>query len=336
VGDDGNPSSAFPLSKCEGDCDVDSDCESGLKCFQRDGGDSTLIPGCDGTPGADRTDFCYDPANAPGSTPTDDDTFVSAPTTPAPVVAAAPTVVAATPTVAQPTFPTDTHPVAIQGTLDKVGGNQNPSNAFPLGLCEGDCDGDTDCEGGLVCHQRDGNETVPSCEGTGDSDMDYCIHAADETARPPVAGAFRLKHYWEQGYHWQEQNWEQEWCIQCDGNGCSEGDNLYISTCDDNSDWFQFKNLTNGVTQVKAATTNLCMEWVGSRDVELHTCDASNERQKVTAGEGSFYGGRFELDTYAQEGGCLSQDHHPKDGEQIYRFDCGYSRGSTTSYWIKY
>ena len=63
-----------------------------------------------------------------------------------------------------------------------------PSDAYPLGLREGDCDGDSDCTGDLVCHQRDGSDPVPSCAGRGDSKTDYCIHSSDESARPPVVG----------------------------------------------------------------------------------------------------------------------------------------------------
>lgn len=44
-----------------------------------------------------------------------------------------------------------------------------------LGLCEGDCDTDNDCVNDLVCYQRDGFSKVPSCEGNGKKDLDYCI-----------------------------------------------------------------------------------------------------------------------------------------------------------------
>jgi hypothetical protein len=42
------------------------------------------------------------------------------------------------------------------------------------GLCEGDCDGDGDCDEGLYCFQRDGDESVPGCRGDGVSKKDYC------------------------------------------------------------------------------------------------------------------------------------------------------------------
>jgi len=50
-----------PCSQCQGDCDSDSDCEIGLKCFKRDG--KTKVPGCAPGGSGDKSnyDFCYDP-----------------------------------------------------------------------------------------------------------------------------------------------------------------------------------------------------------------------------------------------------------------------------------
>ena len=44
-----------------------------------------------------------------------------------------------------------------------------------LGVCEGDCDKDSDCGIGLMCFQRGGNDPVPGCSGTPDSGWDYCV-----------------------------------------------------------------------------------------------------------------------------------------------------------------
>ena len=41
-----------------------------------------------------------------------------------------------------------------------------------LGVCEGDCDTDSDCGIGLMCFQRGGNEPVPGCSGTTKSGWD--------------------------------------------------------------------------------------------------------------------------------------------------------------------
>ena len=130
------------------------------------------------------------------------------------------------------------------------------TEGYLCGLCEGDCDGDFDCAGELVCHQREGGGPVPSCAGRGDSSTDYCIHPGDETARPPVAGAFRMKMYWEFGYDWQEEFWEQEWCIECLGSKCKANDEIFLGSCMDDNAWFVFENLRNGEAQLKIAKTD--------------------------------------------------------------------------------
>ena len=37
------------------------------------------------------------------------------------------------------------------------------------GVCEGDCDNDDDCEGDLICKQRDEGDSIPGCSGTSNS-----------------------------------------------------------------------------------------------------------------------------------------------------------------------
>ena len=42
------------------------------------------------------------------------------------------------------------------------------------GMCEGDCDYDSDCDAGLRCFQRDGYEAV-RVFGSGKKGWDYCV-----------------------------------------------------------------------------------------------------------------------------------------------------------------
>jgi hypothetical protein len=39
------------------------------------------------------------------------------------------------------------------------------SETNKCGLCEGDCDTNDDCEGDLVCYQRDPGDDIPGCDG---------------------------------------------------------------------------------------------------------------------------------------------------------------------------
>jgi len=42
----------------------------------------------------------------------------------------------------------------------------DPTDRYPLSMCEGDCDGDGDCGDGLVCQLRHEYEAVEGCQGT--------------------------------------------------------------------------------------------------------------------------------------------------------------------------
>ena len=330
LGNDGSPASAFPLQKCHGDCDTDTDCATNLKCFIRKPGDDILkIPGC--TTSAvmkltnDGTDYCYDPNDAIAVAP-------MKPPTPVPV---------AIPLSAPPT----STPTTKRDTILFQGEDWTPRDAFPLGVCEGDCDGDFDCEGELVCHHRDMDSTgklghVPSCSGRDTTTRDYCIRPSDEIAVPPVSGAFRFKKYWQFGYKWQDEFWEQEWCMECSGgasDACEVDDAIIISHCShDRSTWFVYKNLRNDTSQLQVAvSSHLCLQLVGNNDIRVRVCDGTKQRQKFKALNGIFGGVKFELGTVEREG-CMSQHHHPKDGEILFRMDCALTRKHTTSFWTQY
>eukprot|EP01084_Bolivina_argentea_P310784 537831_1 len=55
----GNPISNG--QECEGECDTDYDeCSGNLLCWEREGNQQQLPPGCEGT-ATDNWDYCYDP-----------------------------------------------------------------------------------------------------------------------------------------------------------------------------------------------------------------------------------------------------------------------------------
>jgi len=141
AGDNGTPSNAFPLGKCEGDCDGDSDCSGNLKCFERSG--TEAVPGCEGS-GVSAKDYCFE---------------------------------------------------VPEGYLWEMGNDGVPETAFPLGLCQGDCDSHDECQEGLYCMQRSADEEVPGCTGTAIYGTDYCVAPAtgsptitSSPTTPPVEG----------------------------------------------------------------------------------------------------------------------------------------------------
>merc|ERR1711918_236734 len=58
----GNNGNAKNLMACMGECDADSQCAAGLKCFQRQNNEP--IPGCTGAGAGVDWDYCYDPATS--------------------------------------------------------------------------------------------------------------------------------------------------------------------------------------------------------------------------------------------------------------------------------
>jgi len=216
VGNNGQPESLYPLKACQGDCDSDRDCLDGLKCFQRNEGDTDSIPSCKGVPEG-RVDYCYDPnglpppvstsaplpeptnvpvsspterpISAPEPSPTDRPTRnvpVSSPTE-RPISAPEPTDSPVSGPTDRPTLtPVDPEPEPTDAPLDSgvlktMGNDGDPASSFPLGRCESDCDDDTECQTGLVCYERsDESEIVPGCTiGEPDGASDYCVDPAD-------------------------------------------------------------------------------------------------------------------------------------------------------------
>jgi hypothetical protein len=131
------------LNRCQGDCDEDSHCGTGLKCFQRNAFEA--VPGCTGgEQDATTSDYCIRSEDFQDAT----DIFV-------------------------PSSP----PTQFVGNLTVV---PEPINR-PLRLCEGDCDNDDDCEDGLVCWTSAvGDVSIPSCNGpVGTSRTDFCVNSTE-------------------------------------------------------------------------------------------------------------------------------------------------------------
>ena len=207
-GNNGFPNYNFPLKVCEGDCDSNQDCEGGLVCFQRNSFEP--VPGCTGN-GVWRLDYCIDlkvankitieptnapitptPAPVPPTSPPQKVLPDPIPTPPNTFLTIGPTLA---PTPAQPTPVPSKAPIASSPNKDPTslpalvyaGNNGIPASAFPLKVCEGDCYSDKDCEGQLVCMQRNGGESVPGCSGFDGGNSDYCIdlnHPGPSPAQP--------------------------------------------------------------------------------------------------------------------------------------------------------
>jgi hypothetical protein len=156
VGNNGG-GGVFPLGLCQGDCDNDDECLGDLICFQRNG---ETIPGCaDGDQVNGRADFCIEnPSDGDGGDDNGGDNG-------------------------------DDNGGDNGGNNggdnggDNGGGNLQVANivgnnggggVFPLGLCQGDCDNDDECQDDLICFQRNGG-TIPGCGDNVNQQADFCI-----------------------------------------------------------------------------------------------------------------------------------------------------------------
>ena len=313
----------LPLGHCVGDCDADRDCESGLVCFQRTR--FTAVPGCSGgTVDTSYSDYCIRKSDVSAQA-----------ATPAP----------------RPTGYPD---------IKNVGNNIFEHGSLSLRHCEGDCDDDRkDCRSPMVCQQRDGNEPVFGCSGglEDSSRMDYCIYVDsvvppnERSPLPYTSQSFRLKLYWEQGYTWQGENRERKWCMMYNyrGKECWDGlemepcdqDSIYITTCKRNEprQEFAFVHLEGGdeILIRLGGGHNSCFQRDGRR-IYLRRCDSSSPRQRWYAANGDFHGYRFEISQAIYPTHCMTQAHHPKEGELVSLESCraSRSRDHQSSYWNVY
>jgi hypothetical protein len=230
------------------------------------------------------------------------------------------------------------------------------------------------CAYGLRCFQRNPYTLVPGCAG-GESDSsysDYCVDS-DDIARdeaistgssknnifsqsssantyPSKSEAFRLKLYWENGYYWQESDRELEFCMMYSyrANTCWYGlrretcdmDKVYISECsDDPRQTFSFEYLPGNrkevLIQIGNGLHNTCLERSG-RDIALAWCDSTSPLQRWYSPNGDFDSYRFEISQYDYSSQCVTQAHHPKEGEVVELHSCRGSRRDQTSFWNKY
>ena len=129
--------------------------------------------------------------------------------------------------------------------------------------------------------------------------------------------------------------------MQCqggEGNNCNSGDDVEISKCGGDSTPFVLRNRDGNEAQLQIAGTDLCLEMVGEKEyqftrqraIEVHGCSSSNDDQYFKA---DWSGSRFIIRTNHNDG-CLSQDHHPKDHEEIFSENCDRAAESDTIYWI--
>jgi len=110
---------------------------------------------------------------------------------------------------------------------------------------------------------------------------------------------------------------------------------------DDSSSLFSVAGSELKGDQIQVHKSNLCLERVRSRGIVLKQCDASVLEQRFFGFRAG--GQKMELlipRKYKRKGveyvKCLTQHHHPRQGERIYAEDCSKARRSDTNLWSTY
>jgi hypothetical protein len=199
----------YPLGACQGSCSDDKDCLAGLTCFHRQNKES--VPGCDGE-GHSNAAYCVQSTlsvveNLLLSTFESEASLTVAPSFPVTTAdkdwqtnMPNTTVATSNATTAEfltngttPVLPTNetvlllttnesTPPLQLDFTLPRLSivGNGDIFDVYPINLCLGDCDFDSDCAEGLRCYHRSAFEPVPGCDPSslGVFAADYCVNAS--------------------------------------------------------------------------------------------------------------------------------------------------------------
>lgn len=302
------------LGQCQGICRDDSDCRGDLICYTSKGGEDipfcefdefdspTLSVGRQADPFVLQLGFCTLPQARPAQP------------TPAPTWA---------------TLPPGNEPV-----LATYG--DEPTNTTFLQRCEGNCIDDYSCDGDMICYDRRAGDAVPGCffndtsaNGiSNDSDAKVCIERTSL-----LETNLRLRMYWEEGYYWQEDVGETWWCMRHD-SGKAE-----ISRCDSrkSEQVMRLIMLPDGQAMIKSVELGKCIR--NSRSggqARFTTCNQEDPQQLFIAQNGGWNSRHFEITKIGEEDDCLTQLHHPRNGEEIEMYDCLDERRHTTSAWELY
>ena len=140
-------------------------------------------------------------------------------------------------------------PTSEEGVINYVG--ECDTGGYLCKLCEGDCDGDSSCEGNLICAQRDGFEAVEGCSGEGGS---RDVYGKDVCISPPIRNEIRDS-LTISGYYCSESNP----CPKCAGSCGIDSHCMSGLECFQRSGLDPIPNcVTGGIGDV--SDTNYCFE----------------------------------------------------------------------------
>mmetsp|Transcript_5281 Transcript_5281/g.15346 ORF Transcript_5281/g.15346 Transcript_5281/m.15346 type:complete len:403 (-) Transcript_5281:137-1345(-) len=175
----------------------------------------------------------------------------------------------------------------------------------------------------------------------------------DPPEEPPtdivVSDKFQLMLWFDKDFKWQGTTEQYSWCATCGGgkkknrkksSSCKNGESIRLYECDDDNkaQWWKWKN-----GQIMPYTDDdLCWDRDTPEYLELKKCNGGRY-QRFAGGpsprhfntNGNYEQYRFELYPHEQDGkSCVTQRHHPRNGEELLKLPCDRAQKHDTSYWI--
>jgi hypothetical protein len=158
------------------------------------------------------------------------------------------------------------------------------------------------------------------------SNEDHQDQASRDLVSTPY---FNLRLFWQKGYRWQESTRETFWCLTCDNSDCDQGSKVEVKWCD-RDDSRQQWYFDNGKVRSRKNKSQ-CLQRYG-REIRLRSCT----RSKYQKWAGLRKDMPFEMQIPGSTEKCISQHHHPKEGEELYMEDCKLAEKTDTSHWVVY
>jgi len=143
----------------------------------------------------------------------------------------------------------------------------------------------------------------------------------EESTERNLRETYQLKLWWEKGIEWQQSSKEKRWCAECEHSDCKKDDNVVIKECDDgkrDQRWiFSSRKIRSYVSD------DLCITARSGLDgyVSLRTCSSDRDRyQEFDLSDNIFR--KSQINPRGDDDLCLTQDHHPREGERLKFVDC--------------
>jgi hypothetical protein len=360
-------SAAKPLPLCAGDCDEDSDCEQGLICFFREAWQEA--PGCTG--GVDdktTTDYCVQGRasnTTDASSPTSTSTLPSSneasaqvgiasqnvSTSPQPSEAPTKSSTSAPATTSRPTFAASQAPT--KGSASAPATTSRPTLAASQAPTKSSASAPTTTS----------RPTLAALRTSGPTKISTAKPSPGPTPSPTLQkGPFQIRMHWEPSFCWQgECDTHWQWCMQCEGYRCNQGDVLWAEPCRPDQppmqlfDWIPIEQFRGTTPSLRTTTTTyvfgqirsalsfplLCLEHMESRHYTLQECNAENTGQWFSGFDPTI---PFELHeppsaTAVSRGldpdgrMCLTTPHHPRQFETIIHHSCDEAESVNTNLW---